>query len=114
MKILDLELGSKIIIEISVRTEKLEFETTIADQIKGAAIIAPIRIEGKFLNLQAKGVKISILYYDGEKPPVMWEYVPLPSYVHNGETCYRFSRSVRILFVLTGLGGSVIPFTGDL
>ena len=89
MKILDLEPGSKIIIEISVRTEKLEFETTIADQTKGAAIIAPIRIEGKFLNLQAKGVKISILYYDGEKPPVMWEYVPLPSYVHNGETCYR-------------------------
>ena len=89
MKILDLELGSKIIIEISVRTEKLEFETTIAEQIKGATIIAPIRIEGKFLNLQAKGVKISILYYDGEKPPVMWEYVPLPSYVHNGETCYR-------------------------
>ena len=34
MKILDLELGSKIIIEISVRTEKLEFETTIAESDK--------------------------------------------------------------------------------
>lgn len=94
MKILDLEPGSKVTVEITVRTEKLEFETYIMDQVKGAAIIAPIRVNGKVLSLRANGVKISLIYTDGEKPPVMWEYVPLPSTVHKGEACYECSCSM--------------------
>lgn len=95
MKIFDLEPGSNITIIIEAKTDKLEFNTVVVEQIKGAAIIAPVRIDGKFLSLQAKGVKISILYTEEEKPPVIWEYVSMPAFVHEGESCYKCTYNME-------------------
>lgn len=89
MKILDLEPGSEIIIEVQVQKQKLEFKTHIIDQVKGAAVIEPIRMNGKFLNLDSKSVTINILYYKENNPPLIWKYVSLPAAVYKKENCYK-------------------------
>lgn len=91
MKILDLEPGSEITIEIKVRDQKLEFHTHIIEQLKGAAVIEPIRIDGKVLNLGSENVTINILYNAEDSPPLEWNYVALPAAIYKGETCYKCS-----------------------
>lgn len=89
MRILDLEVGAEITIEIKVKTEKLEFKSQILDQVKGAAIIEPIRIKGKFLSLNAAGVMISIIYSEENQAPIMWRPVTLPAVVYKDQNCYK-------------------------
>ncbi len=91
MKILDLEPGSEITIEIGVQGQKLEFHTHIVEQLEGAAVIEPIRIDGKVLSLDSENIMINILYNEEDAPPMTWSYVALPAAVHKGETCYKCS-----------------------
>lgn len=91
MKILDLEPGSEITIEIKVQDQKLEFHTHIIEQLKGVAVIEPIRIDGKVLSLGSENVTINILYNEEDSPPLAWNYVALPAAVYKGETCYKCS-----------------------
>lgn len=91
MKILDLEPGSEITIEIGVQGQKLEFHTHIIEQLDGITVIEPIRIDGKVLNLDSENVMINILYNEEDAPPITWSYVALPAAVHKGETCYTCS-----------------------
>lgn len=91
MKILDLEPGSEITIEIGVRGQKLEFHTHIVEQLDGVAVIEPIRIDGKVLSLDSENVMINILYNEEDAPPMTWSYVALPASIHKGEACYKCS-----------------------
>jgi len=91
MKILDLEPGSEITIEIKVQDHKLEFHTHIIEQLKDAAVIEPIRIDGKILSLGSENITINILYNKEDAPPLTWNYVALPAAVYKGETCYKCS-----------------------
>lgn len=89
MRLMDLEPGSEINIEIQVGDKKMGFKTHIKEQIKNAVIIEAIRIEGKFLSLNAKGVKVSILYFQKDQAPLVWEYVSVPAVIYKGESCYK-------------------------
>lgn len=91
MKILDLEPGSEITIEVRVQEQKLEFHTHIIEQLDGVAVIEPIRIDGKIISLGSENVTVNILYNEEDSPPVAWNYVALPAAVYKGETCYKCS-----------------------
>lgn len=95
MKILDLEPGSEIIIEIRIQKQKLEYRTHIMEQIKGSAFLEPIRLNGKSLNLSSKDVVINILYNDGDTPPLIWKNVSLPAVSYKGEICYQCSEKTE-------------------
>lgn len=89
MTLFEIEAGSEITIEVSLNDEKLEFKTHVIEQLKDTMVIEPIRVNGKFLNVQAKGVKTSILYFSKNNPPMIWKEVELPAVLYKGESCYK-------------------------
>ncbi len=89
MTLFEIEPGSEITIEVSLNNEKLEFKTHILEQLKDTVVIEPIRVNGKFLNVFAKGVVTSILYFSKNNPPMIWKEVGLPAVLYKGDSCYK-------------------------
>lgn len=81
--------NSKLIIDIKINNENLEFKSVVVAKISDYVLIESIRIKGKVVNFETDNVLIDMLLIRNDKAPIIWKRVLLKNITYKSKTYYK-------------------------
>ena len=93
MWLTEMPVGAKIIFNVSIQKQELEFPSEVVEVHDNFILTKPVMSKGKVVGLGGEGVSVSITYTRNEKSPMFWKGVGCSAVKVKGRILYKVIAS---------------------
>lgn len=91
MKLVELEAGANIILQVQMKAQIMEFPSTVFGTDENGILAEPVRVDQKVVGFGGEGIRLSVILIRQDKPPFIWKNVRCVTVLAAGATRYQIT-----------------------